>query len=60
MAASRAGKAENRPTKKLAGQRRRWLNPAAIMAQFLTATDSVAAIDPSPQPWADEKLVLQQ
>src|SRR5208337_962348 len=39
MATSRARRAENRPSKRLARQRHRWLNLAAIMAQFLTAVD---------------------
>ena len=39
MAASKARSAEKQAPKQLAGQRSRWLNLAAITAQFLTATD---------------------
>ena len=40
MAASKARSAEKQAPKQLAGQRSRWLNLAAITAQFLTATDT--------------------
>jgi hypothetical protein len=43
IADSRASKADNRPSNKLDGQRQRWIELAAIMAHFLTATDNPSA-----------------